>query len=113
MVTSKQLQPVASSSRRREERSPFLFAAKNVFQRREQWPVCITQEDPNMVNEGQDSVPKIFRRLDRNSREIIMYANDRMIPGTSSEGMASNFVWYEDELINYFQRTFDYLGKDD
>ncbi|MBW0512616.1 hypothetical protein O181_052331 [Austropuccinia psidii MF-1] len=34
MVTSHQLQPVASSSRRREERSPFPFHATKVLQRR-------------------------------------------------------------------------------
>ncbi|MBW0568391.1 hypothetical protein O181_108106 [Austropuccinia psidii MF-1] len=35
MVTSQQPQPVASTSRRREELSPFLFPAAQVFQRRD------------------------------------------------------------------------------
>ncbi|MBW0468927.1 hypothetical protein O181_008642 [Austropuccinia psidii MF-1] len=39
IVTSHQLQPVASTSRRREELSPLLFPAAQVFQRRDQWPI--------------------------------------------------------------------------
>ncbi|MBW0586808.1 hypothetical protein O181_126523 [Austropuccinia psidii MF-1] len=31
---------------------------------------------------------------------------------TSSEEIAAKFAWYEDELINDFQREFDYLGRD-
>ncbi|MBW0569722.1 hypothetical protein O181_109437 [Austropuccinia psidii MF-1] len=112
MTTSHQLQPEASSSRRRDGLSPLLFPAAQVFQRRDCWPIRVTREDPNAASENQDSVARLFRRVDRNSREVIMYANDRMIPGTASEEMAAKFSWYEDELINDFQRTFDDLGRD-
>ncbi|MBW0574180.1 hypothetical protein O181_113895 [Austropuccinia psidii MF-1] len=90
ITTSSQLQPEASSSRRRD----------------------VTREDPNAASENQDGVARLFSRVDRNSREVIMYANNRMIPGTASEEMAAKFAWYEDELINDFQRTFDDLGRD-
>ncbi|MBW0482270.1 hypothetical protein O181_021985 [Austropuccinia psidii MF-1] len=112
MSTFQNLQPFFSFSRRREERFPFPFPDTQVVQRREQWPVCVTQQYPNMVNEGKYSLAKLLRRVDRNSREIIMYANDRMIPGTASEEMGSKFVWYKDELINDLQRTIDDLGRD-
>ncbi|MBW0560083.1 hypothetical protein O181_099798 [Austropuccinia psidii MF-1] len=39
IFTSQQLQPVASTSRRREEHSPFPFPAAQVFQRRDFWPI--------------------------------------------------------------------------
>ncbi|MBW0571274.1 hypothetical protein O181_110989 [Austropuccinia psidii MF-1] len=39
IVTSQQLQPVASTSRRREELSPLPFPAAQVFQHRDQWPI--------------------------------------------------------------------------
>ncbi|MBW0579631.1 hypothetical protein O181_119346 [Austropuccinia psidii MF-1] len=91
MPTSHQLQPEASSSRRRD----------------------VTRGDPNAASENQDAVARLFRRVDRNSREVIMYANDRMIPGTASEEMAAKFAWYDDGLINDFQRAFDDLGRDD
>ncbi|MBW0582846.1 hypothetical protein O181_122561 [Austropuccinia psidii MF-1] len=39
IFTSEQLQPVASSSRRREELSPLPFPAAQVFQQREHWPI--------------------------------------------------------------------------
>ncbi|MBW0527063.1 hypothetical protein O181_066778 [Austropuccinia psidii MF-1] len=39
MVTSQQPQPVASTSRRREELSPLPFPAAQVFQRRDEWPI--------------------------------------------------------------------------
>ncbi|MBW0501592.1 hypothetical protein O181_041307 [Austropuccinia psidii MF-1] len=94
MVTSQQLKPVASSSRRRQDQSPFPFPAVQVFQKREHWPIWVTIEDKNMANEGQDSVARLFIRFDRNSREVIMYANDRTIPGTASEAMAAKFSWY-------------------
>ncbi|MBW0550834.1 hypothetical protein O181_090549 [Austropuccinia psidii MF-1] len=112
ITTSRQLQPVASSSRRRDGLSPLPFPAAQVFQRRERWPIRVTREDPNAASENQDAVARLFRRVDRNSREVIMYANDRTIPGTASEEMAAKFAWYEDELINDFQRTFDDLGRD-
>ncbi|MBW0546949.1 hypothetical protein O181_086664, partial [Austropuccinia psidii MF-1] len=86
MVTSQQPQPVANTSRRRE--------------------------DPNTASENEDAVARLFRRVDRNSRDVIMYTNDRTIPGTASEEMAAEFAWYEDKLINDFQRTFDDLGRD-
>ncbi|MBW0526365.1 hypothetical protein O181_066080 [Austropuccinia psidii MF-1] len=112
MVTSQQPQPVASTSRRREELSPLPFPAAQVFQCQYQWPMQVTREDPNMASENQVAVASLFRRVDRNSREVIVYANDRTIPGTASEEMAAKFAWYEDGLINDFQRTFDDLGRD-
>ncbi|MBW0489040.1 hypothetical protein O181_028755 [Austropuccinia psidii MF-1] len=39
IVTSQQLQPVASTRGRREERSSLLFPAAQVFQNRDQWPI--------------------------------------------------------------------------
>ncbi|MBW0531145.1 hypothetical protein O181_070860 [Austropuccinia psidii MF-1] len=54
IVTS--LQPVASTSRRREVLSPLLFPATQVFQHRDLWPIKVTREDPNMASENQDSV---------------------------------------------------------
>ncbi|MBW0533098.1 hypothetical protein O181_072813 [Austropuccinia psidii MF-1] len=101
MVTSQQPQPVASTCRRREELSPLLFPA-----------IQVTREDPNTASENQDSVARLFRRVDRNSRDMSMYANDMTIPGTASEEMAVNFSWYEYELINDFQTAFDDLGRD-
>ncbi|MBW0464762.1 hypothetical protein O181_004477 [Austropuccinia psidii MF-1] len=65
-----------------------------------------------MENEGQDAVARLFRRVERNSMEVIAYANDRRIPGTASEQMTSKFSWYKGELISDFQRTFDDLGRD-
>ncbi|MBW0574333.1 hypothetical protein O181_114048, partial [Austropuccinia psidii MF-1] len=109
IATSCHLQPVASSSRRRDGLSPWPFPATQFFQRRERWPIRVTREDPNAASENQDDVARLFRRVDRNSRQVIMYANDRTIPGTASEEMAAKFAWYEDELINDFQRTFDEL----
>ncbi|MBW0578115.1 hypothetical protein O181_117830 [Austropuccinia psidii MF-1] len=106
MVTSQQLQPVASSSKRREECSPFLFPSAQVFQQREHWPIQITREDQNMASEGHDYEARLFRR------EVIMYTNNRTIPGTASKEMAAKFLWYEDELINVFKRTFDDFGRD-
>ncbi|MBW0534077.1 hypothetical protein O181_073792 [Austropuccinia psidii MF-1] len=101
IVTFQQLQPQATSSRRREELSPLLFPAAQVYQQR----AC-------MASENQDSVSRLFRQVDRSSREVIMYSNNRTIPGTSSEEMAEKFAWNEDELINDFQRTFDHMGRD-
>ncbi|MBW0491659.1 hypothetical protein O181_031374 [Austropuccinia psidii MF-1] len=112
MVTSQQPQPVASTSKRRKELSPLPSPAAQVFQRRDLWPIRPTREDPNTVSENQDAVDRLFRRVDINSREVIMYANDRNIAGTASEEMAAKLVWYEDELINDFQRAFDDLGRD-
>ncbi|MBW0537533.1 hypothetical protein O181_077248 [Austropuccinia psidii MF-1] len=112
IVTSQQLQPVASSSRGREELSPFPFPATQVFQTRDCCHLRVTREDPNMVSENQNAVARGFRRVDRNSREVIKYANDRTIPGTASEKMAAKFAFYEDELINDFQRTSDHLDRD-
>ncbi|MBW0570780.1 hypothetical protein O181_110495 [Austropuccinia psidii MF-1] len=112
ITTSHQLQPVASSSRRRDGFSPLPFPAAQVCQRRECWPIQVTREDTNMASENQDYMARFFRRVYRKSREVIMYANDRTIPGTASEEMAAKFAWYEDELINDFQKTFDELGRD-
>ncbi|MBW0532194.1 hypothetical protein O181_071909 [Austropuccinia psidii MF-1] len=96
---------------RRDGLSPLSFPAAQVFQRRDCWPIQITREDPNAVSENQEAVARLFRRVDRNSRDVIMYANDRMIVGTASEEMAANFARYEDELINDLQRTFNDLGR--
>ncbi|MBW0468419.1 hypothetical protein O181_008134 [Austropuccinia psidii MF-1] len=112
MVTSQKLQPVASSRKRREDQWPLPFPAAQLFQRRECLPVWVTREDPNMENEGQDYVARLLRRVDRNSREVISYANHRMIPGTAFEEMDAKALWYEDELINDSQRNFDHLGRD-
>ncbi|MBW0557811.1 hypothetical protein O181_097526 [Austropuccinia psidii MF-1] len=112
ITTSQQLQPMASSSRRRDRLSPLPFPAAQVFQTRDCWPIQITREDPNVESESQEAVVRLFRRVDRNSREVIMYANDRTIPGTASEEMAAKFSWYEDELISEFQSAFDDLGRD-
>ncbi|MBW0535992.1 hypothetical protein O181_075707 [Austropuccinia psidii MF-1] len=112
MVTSQKLKPVASSSRRREDCFPFSFPASQVFQKRERWPIWVAREDPNMVNEGQDAVARLSRIVEKNSRQVINYANNRMIPGIASEEMASKFSWYDDEFINEFQRAFDDLGRD-
>ncbi|MBW0559360.1 hypothetical protein O181_099075 [Austropuccinia psidii MF-1] len=112
IVTSQQLQPYASSSRRREELSPLPFPAAQVFQQRDHWAIRITREDTNMASEIQDSVARLFRQVDRNSREVIMYVSYKTIPGTAAEEMASKFSWYEDELIQDFQRTFDHMGRD-
>ncbi|MBW0556876.1 hypothetical protein O181_096591 [Austropuccinia psidii MF-1] len=112
ITTSQQLQPMASCSRRRDGLSPLPFPAAQVFQRRDCWPIRITREHPNAASENQDAVARLFRRVDRDSREVIMYANDRTITGTASGEMAAKFAWYEDELINDFQRTFDDLGRD-
>ncbi|MBW0531550.1 hypothetical protein O181_071265 [Austropuccinia psidii MF-1] len=112
IVNSQQLQPVASTSRRGEELSPLLFPGTQVFQHRDQWPIRVTIEDPNTESDNLDAVARLFRRVDRNSREVIMYAYDRTVPGTASEEMAAKFVWYEDELMNNFQKNLDYLGRD-
>ncbi|MBW0472920.1 hypothetical protein O181_012635 [Austropuccinia psidii MF-1] len=60
IVTSKQLQAEASSSRRREELSPLPFPAAQVFQKRDCWPIQVTREDPNTASENQDSVARLF-----------------------------------------------------
>ncbi|MBW0499699.1 hypothetical protein O181_039414 [Austropuccinia psidii MF-1] len=112
ITTSQQLQPVASYSRRRDGLSPLPFPAAQVFQGKDHLPIRTTREDPNVASENKESVARLFRRADRNSREVIMYANDRTILGTASEEMAAKFSWYEDELINDLKRTFDYLGRD-
>ncbi|MBW0520826.1 hypothetical protein O181_060541 [Austropuccinia psidii MF-1] len=112
ITASQQLQPVGSSSRRRDGLSPLLFPAAQVFQKRDCWPIQITREYPNVESEKQESVARLFRRVYRSNREVIMYANNRTTLGTASEEMAAKFAWYEDELINDFQRTFNYLGRD-
>ncbi|MBW0489679.1 hypothetical protein O181_029394 [Austropuccinia psidii MF-1] len=111
IATSQKLQPMASSSRRRDGLSPLPFPATQVFQRRDRWPMWITREDPNTASENQESLARLFRKVDRNSRELIMYANNRTIVGTASEEMAEKFAWYKDESINDFQKTFDDLGR--
>ncbi|MBW0546909.1 hypothetical protein O181_086624 [Austropuccinia psidii MF-1] len=112
IVTSHQLQPEASSSRRREELSPLPFPAAQVFQQVDSWPIKVTRKDSNIKSENKDAVARLFRKVDRNNREVIMYSTDRTIPGTCSEEIPAWFGWYEDELINDFQRTFDHVGRD-
>ncbi|MBW0479909.1 hypothetical protein O181_019624 [Austropuccinia psidii MF-1] len=111
MVNSQQLHPVASTSRRRDKLSFFPFLATQVFQHRDQWPIRVTREDTIMASDNQVAMARLFRRVDRKSREVIMYPNDRNIEGTSSEEMEEKFDWYEDEFVNDFQKTFEYLGK--
>ncbi|MBW0570562.1 hypothetical protein O181_110277 [Austropuccinia psidii MF-1] len=94
ITTSQHLKPMASSSRR------------------DPGPIRVNREYPNTESENQEAVARLFKRVDRNIREVIMYANGRTITGTASEEMAAKFAWYEDELINYFQRTFDDLSID-
>ncbi|MBW0471075.1 hypothetical protein O181_010790 [Austropuccinia psidii MF-1] len=89
-----QFKPVARTSRAREVRSRLPFPYAQVFQKRECWPMHVTKPDANDSNEGQEAVSRLLRRVDRNSREVILYSNDRMIPGTASEEMASKFAWY-------------------
>ncbi|MBW0553146.1 hypothetical protein O181_092861 [Austropuccinia psidii MF-1] len=110
--TSQQLQHVASTIRRREDWSPFPSPASQVFQRREVWHIRVAREDANVVNEVQDAVVRILRRFDRNSREVIMYANDRIISGTASEEMAAKFYCYSGELIIDLKITSDDFGID-
>ncbi|MBW0488971.1 hypothetical protein O181_028686 [Austropuccinia psidii MF-1] len=112
IFTSQQLQAVASSSKRREHLSPSPFPATQVCQQREHWPIQVTREDPNMATDHQDSVARLFRRVNRNSRELLEYANNRTIPETASEERAANLSWYEDVLINDFQKTFYNFGRD-
>ncbi|MBW0509889.1 hypothetical protein O181_049604 [Austropuccinia psidii MF-1] len=103
VTTSQQLQPITSSSRRRDGLSPFPLPATQVFQNRDRWPIRITIEDPNMASGNQEAVSRLFRNVYTNSREVIMYANNRSIPGTASEEMSAKFAWYDDELRNDFQ----------
>ncbi|MBW0527833.1 hypothetical protein O181_067548 [Austropuccinia psidii MF-1] len=100
VLTSQQLKPVARTRRRREDWLPLPFPASQVLQNRNNWPIRLTRKDPAVVNEGQYSVAMLFRRVDRNSREVIVYDNDKMISGTSSEEMPQKFLWYEDKLIS-------------
>ncbi|MBW0569502.1 hypothetical protein O181_109217 [Austropuccinia psidii MF-1] len=94
IITSQHLQPMARSRGRRDGFSPLPFPATQVFQRRDHWPIRVTREDPNAASENQDAVARVFRMVYRNSREVIMYANDRNIPATASEEMVANFSWY-------------------
>ncbi|MBW0480100.1 hypothetical protein O181_019815 [Austropuccinia psidii MF-1] len=108
MPHSNTLHPVASTSNcSRAERSPLPYPSTQIFQRREPWPIRITMKDSSLGNEGKDSISRLFRWVDRNSLELIEYENVRIIPGTSSEEMASKFVWYKYELYDEFQRASD------
>ncbi|MBW0462644.1 hypothetical protein O181_002359 [Austropuccinia psidii MF-1] len=82
VLTSQQLQHVAITSRK-EYFSPLPFPVTKVFQRRERWPIRATREDPNLLNEGQYAVARLFRIFDGISREVIIYSNYRIIPGTA------------------------------
>ncbi|MBW0556672.1 hypothetical protein O181_096387 [Austropuccinia psidii MF-1] len=50
IVSFQKLQPEATSSRRREELSPFLFPTAQVYQQRACWPIQVTKGDPNMAS---------------------------------------------------------------
>ncbi|MBW0488573.1 hypothetical protein O181_028288 [Austropuccinia psidii MF-1] len=112
IVTSQQLQPVASSSGRGEELSPLPFPTAQVFQKKDHWTIQVTREDPNTASENQDAVARFFKTVDTNSREVIEYVNDGTIPGITFEKMAAKFSWYEEELVNDLKRNFDNLGRD-
>ncbi|MBW0472350.1 hypothetical protein O181_012065 [Austropuccinia psidii MF-1] len=75
IFTSQQLKPVARSSKRREDKLTLPFPATQVFQRGENWPIWVTRKDPNITNEGQDAVARLFIRVYRNRREVISYTN--------------------------------------
>ncbi|MBW0485887.1 hypothetical protein O181_025602 [Austropuccinia psidii MF-1] len=77
MITSHQLQPVINISIRNKDRLPLPFTAAQVSHRIEYWPFRATREDSKVVDQGEYSVASLFRRIERNSREVIMYANDR------------------------------------
>ncbi|MBW0486446.1 hypothetical protein O181_026161 [Austropuccinia psidii MF-1] len=111
-LTSHQLQAVASTSQRRKYHSPLPFHTAQVFENWEHWPIRVTRADPNVVNNSQDSVEILFKRVDRNSRVVNVHSNDMMVPINASEEISAKFSWHEDELINEFQRTFDEIGKD-
>ncbi|MBW0493375.1 hypothetical protein O181_033090 [Austropuccinia psidii MF-1] len=64
ITTSQKLQPMASSSRRRDGLSPFPFPATQVFQRWDHWYIKITRQDPNAASENQEAVARLFRRVD-------------------------------------------------
>ncbi|MBW0464782.1 hypothetical protein O181_004497 [Austropuccinia psidii MF-1] len=64
ITASQQLQPMASSSRRRDGLSSLPFPAAQLFQRRDHWPIQITREDPNAASEKQEAVARVFRRGD-------------------------------------------------
>ena len=55
---------------------------------------------------------RFFRRVDSSIGQVISYYNHSLILDTASEEMAAKFLWYEYELIDDFQRTFDDLGRD-
>ncbi|MBW0490887.1 hypothetical protein O181_030602 [Austropuccinia psidii MF-1] len=112
VLTSHQLQTVARASQRRDDWSPLPFPDSQVFQNWEHWPIRVNREDPAVGNEGQDAVAKLFRKVDRNIREVIVYASDRMIPGTPSEGMAAKFscsLLSQLLLIQNQNGTFQYM----
>ncbi|MBW0549437.1 hypothetical protein O181_089152 [Austropuccinia psidii MF-1] len=54
IITYQKVQPVASSSRRREDQFPLPFHTSQAFQKGERWPIRVTREDPNRENDGQD-----------------------------------------------------------
>ncbi|MBW0481372.1 hypothetical protein O181_021087 [Austropuccinia psidii MF-1] len=55
-----QLQPVSSTGME-EDRFPLPFPAAQFFQRRDNFPVRVTREEPNVGNESQDAVARLFR----------------------------------------------------
>ncbi|MBW0499977.1 hypothetical protein O181_039692 [Austropuccinia psidii MF-1] len=112
MVTSTKLQPVASSSQRREDHSPLPFPAIKVFQKRNVGPSMLPEIIQIWRAKAKMLSQSFLIRVDRNGREVIMYANDRMIPGTASEDLVAKFSCYEDRFINDFQRSFYDLGRD-
>ncbi|MBW0490230.1 hypothetical protein O181_029945 [Austropuccinia psidii MF-1] len=85
ITISTNIQPVTSTSwATRAERSSLPCLSSQLFQISEFCPLRITREDPN-VWKSQYSIATPLRRVDRHSREIIVYFNDRMIHGTYLE----------------------------
>ncbi|MBW0507338.1 hypothetical protein O181_047053 [Austropuccinia psidii MF-1] len=90
VLTSHQFTPCGQNQKKRKR------SATKFFQRRECLPIRASREDPNVGKEVQDAISRLFRRVYRNNREVIVYANHRISPGTASEEMAAKLSWNED-----------------
>ncbi|MBW0490520.1 hypothetical protein O181_030235 [Austropuccinia psidii MF-1] len=75
VLTSHQTQPVARTSQRRDNWSPLPFPDAQLFQTWEDWTIKVKREEQAVVNGGQYSLARSFRRVDRNSEELIVYSN--------------------------------------
>ncbi|MBW0562378.1 hypothetical protein O181_102093 [Austropuccinia psidii MF-1] len=71
------------------------YTEDQAFKRRENWTIEVSRVDSAVGTYGKDSIARIFRRVYRNSKEVIIYGNDRIIPGITSEEMAAKYGWYE------------------